>query len=361
MDLDEKITPTDLKLLQSNPSTETRAQFAAKFGRQYDAFSATSSKEFADTILYHLAKDVEVTVRQALAETIAESLDLPNAIAMELGTDDIDIARPVLERSAVLQDPQLTEIIQSQADYYAFAIAGRQTISEDVSDSLIASENTDTIVRLLNNEGASFSEDGLLRLATDFAGNSHIQEHLVKLPNLPPDVVDRLIDGIGETLEWDLITSRSIEPTEARRLVNAMKGQASKALAKRSAAQLAGSDDLQDRMAKGVLNPLDILSFLRDGNVGKFEIALSTIAKVDLKHTRRLLYNLDKRAIAALCLRANMGTPQYMAIRMALDLADSGVSDVHAKRVKYPLKTTRFVQDQYERLRKDEKTIRQFF
>ena len=170
-----------------------------------------------------------------------------------------------------------------------------------------------------------------------------------------------MIDGIGEVLEWDLVTSRSIEPTEARQLVNAMKGKTAKAMAKRGTMDQTTAIDLQKRMAKGALTPLDILAFLRDGHVSRFEGALAIMAKVNLQHTKRLLYNMDKRALAALCLRAGLGTPQYMAVRMALDLADMGINEFQARRVRYPQKTTRFVQDQYERLRKDRKTVGQFF
>ena len=360
-DPNEKITPTDLKLLQSNPSTDTRAQFAAKFGRQYDDFAATSTKEFADTILYHLAKDAEAMVRQALAETVAESPNMPKPLAIDLAVDDIAVARPILERSLVLEDPDLTTIVEEKDSHYAFAVAGRASISEIVSDALIASNYAEAIVRLLTNDGALFSNDGLLRLAKDFSDQGDIQSLLAKLPALPPEVVDHMIDGIGEVLEWDLVTSRSIEPTEARQLVNAMKGKTAKAMAKRGTMDQTTAIDLQKRMAKGALTPLDILAFLRDGHVSRFEGALAIMAKVNLQHTKRLLYNMDKRALAALCLRAGLGTPQYMAVRMALDLADMGINEFQARRVRYPQKTTRFVQDQYERLRKDRKTVGQFF
>ncbi|MEL6963030.1 MAG: DUF2336 domain-containing protein [Pseudomonadota bacterium] len=357
---DEKITPADLEILRSNPSTATRSAFAAKFGRQYDAFAATSSKEFADTILFHLAKDVEAVVRKALAETVAGSPNLPKTLAIDLANDEINIAQPILEKCRVLEDPELVGIIQAQAMYHAYAVAGRAEVSDVVSDALIDTENIDAILRLLTNDGAQFSEQGLCRLADDFSGVKSIQAQLIKLPDLPAVVVERLIDGIGDALEWDLVKSRSIEPIEARQIAKAMKSQAAKAIATRGGVEQATAAAMQARMTKGALEPLDILRFLRDGNVGKFEAALATLAKIDSKKTKRLLYNMDKRALAALCIRCELGTPQYMAIRMALDLADMGVNEVRASRVKYPAKTFSFIQDQYERLRKDEKVVGQF-
>ena len=357
---EEKITPADLEMLQSNPSTATRSAFAAKFGRQYDAFAATSSKEFADTILFHLAKDVEAIVRKALAETIAESPNLPKKLAIDLANDDIEIARPILERCKVLEDPELVSIVEAQAMYHAYAVAGRETVSDVVSDALIDTNNIDAIVRLLANDGAQFSEQGLCRLAEDFSDIGVIQDLLIKLPDLPAAIVERLIDGIGDALEWDLVKSRSIQPAEARQIAKTMKSQAAKAIATRGGVEQATAAAMRERMTKGALEPLDILRYLRDGSVGKFEAALSTLSELDGKKTKRLLYNMDKRALAALCIRCGLGTPQYMAIRMALDLAEMGVNEVRAPRVKYPADTFRFIQDQYERLRKDKKTVGQF-
>ena len=354
-----KITPEDIKQLQSNPSPETRSGFAGKFGQQYDEFVANGSKEFAGSILLFLAKDVEATVRQALAESIAESPNLPPDLVADLASDDIEIARPILERSPILQDEQLAEIVQSHAMQYALAVAGRDMVSEDLANALIGSDEADVIVRLITNEGAQISNDALCLLAEDYQDVAEIQDRLARRPDLPPELVDHLLDAIGEKLEWNLVTDRSMSLSEARRLIAATKERTSASLSKRRQMEKATLRSMYERMTTGELSALDILGFLRDGDVQRFEASLSTLAKLDAVKTKRLLYNMDKRCVAVLCLRAGLGTPQYMAVRMALDLADKGVTEAHATRVKYSPDTVRFVQQQYERIRKDEKLIRQ--
>ncbi len=354
-----KITAEDVRELQANPSAETRAGFAGKFGQQYDDFIASGSKKFADAILQFLAKDVEATVKQALTESIAESPNLPGDLAADLASDTIAIARPILERSPVLEDTQLTEIIRSHAMQYALSVAGRETISEDLADVLIESGEPDVIIRLINNDGAEISDDALCLLAKDYQDDTDIQDRLAKRPDLPPELVDHLLGAIGDKLEWDLVKDRSIDPSEARRLVAATKERTAKKLAKQDKIEKLTLRSMHERMASGELNAIDILGFLRDGDVRQFEVSLSTMAKLDTIKARRLLYNMDKRCLAVLCLRAGLGTPQYMAVRMALDLAEKGVSETNAERVKYPTKTVRFVQEQYDRIRKDKKLMRQ--
>ena len=354
-----RITAEYVALLQANPSPETRAGFAGKFGQQYDDFITNGSQKFADAILQFLAKDVEATVRQALAESIAESSHLPGNLAVDLASDSIAIAHPILERSPVLEDEQLAEIIRNHAMQYALSVAGRDTISQDLADVLIDCGEPDVIVRLINNDGAEISSEALCLLARDYEGDTDIQDRLARRPDLPPELVDHLLGAIGEKLEWDLITDRSIDPSEARRLVAATKERTTKKLAKQDKIEKLTLRAMHERMAAGDLNAVDILGFLQDGDVRQFEASLSTMAKLSAAKTRSLLYNMDKRCLAVLCLRAGLGTPQYMAVRMALDLAEKGVGEAQAGRIKYPTKTVRFVQEQYDRIRKDKKLVRQ--
>lgn len=354
-----KITPEDIKQLQSNPSPETRSGFAGKFGQQYDDFVINGSEKFATSILEFLAKDIDATVRQALAESIAESPNLPSDLAADLACDDIEIARPILERSPVLQDGRLAEIVLSHTMQYALAVAGRDAISEGLATALIDSDEPDVIMRLINNDGAQISDQALCLLAKTYHDDDEIQDRLAKRPGLPPEVVDQLLNTIGEKLEWDLVKDRSMDPEEARRLVSATKDRTAARLAKKQQAEKATLRSMHERMAAGDLTALDILGFLRDCDVERFEASLSTMAGIDSVKTRHLLYNMDKRCVAVLCLRAGLGTPQYMAVRMALDLADKRVTEAHASRFKYATDTVRFVQQQYDRIRIDKKLISQ--
>lgn len=354
-----KITAEDVQQLQANPSPEIRSRFAGKFGQQYDDFIANGSQQFADAILMFLAKDVEETVRQALTESIAESPNLPANLAIELASDSIAIARPILERSPILEDDSLAEIVRSHAMHYALAVAGRDTIGEGLADTLIDSHEADVILRLIANEGAQISDQALCLIAKDYQDDAEIQERLAKRPNLPSELVDHLLGVIGETLNWDLVTNRAIDSEEARRLIAATKERTARKLSAEAKVEKVTMRAMHERMMAGDLKAIDILGFLRNGDVRKFEAALATMAKLNASKVRELLYNMDKRCLAVLGLRAGLGTPQYLAIRMALDLAERRISDAHAQYVKYPDDTARFVQEQYDRIRKDKTLIRQ--
>jgi uncharacterized protein (DUF2336 family) len=224
---------------------------------------------------------------------------------------------------------------------------------------LVASNESNVIVRLISNNGAEVSDETLCLLARNYQDDVEIQNGLAQRQHLPPEVVDHLLGAIGDKLAWDLVIDRSIDLDEARRLVAATKDRTARKLGKRVNVEKATLRFMHERMAAGDLTALDILGFLRDGDVRQFEASLATMAKLDSNKARRLLYNMDKRCLAVLCLRAGLGTPQYLALRMALDLADRAVADGLTDRVKYRTETALFVQEQYERIRNDKKLMQQ--
>ena len=113
-------------------------------------------------------------------------------------------------------------------------------------------------------------------------------------------------------------------------------------------------------MSNGELGPEDVLTFLRDGEIGRVEAGLVLLAESDLERSRQLLYGVDKRGLAALCARAGFGTPHYVTLRMALDLAEQSFEG-DAPEHGYPDDAIRGLQEQYERIRGDEAQIRQWF
>ena len=148
-----RLSVADVHELRSNPSVGARAALAAKFGRQYDSLVEAETRPLAEAVLQLLVKDLEKSVRQTLAETLAASPHLPHEVATRLARDDIDVARPVLERSPVLSDEDLVEIVRTHTMQYALAVAGREHLSEYLSGSLAETGAAEVVARLIGNAG----------------------------------------------------------------------------------------------------------------------------------------------------------------------------------------------------------------
>ena len=347
----------DVRALEGDSSPASRAALAAKFGRQYDQLAEGDTRSLAEAVLELLVRDVAKNVRQALAGAVAASANLPHRVARRLARDEFEVARPILQCSPVLSDDDLSEIVRTHAMQYALAVAGREHLSELLSDLLADTNEPEVVAALTGNPGAEISAATLRRIADDYRADRAIQDRLIRRPALPYELVDQLVSAIGERLEWELVQQRRISKAEARQLMAAARDRATLSI---EHSEKSIERELRHQFTAGELTPEEILRFLRDGQVTKVEAGLAQLADVDVLRVRQLLYGMDKRGLAALCARAGFGAPHYIAIRMALDLAEQGMEGAEPE-ASYSADTITLVQQQYDQIRSDRAQITLWF
>jgi uncharacterized protein (DUF2336 family) len=311
-------------------------------------------------VLALLVRDVERSVRQALAESVAASPNLPPEVAERLARDAIEVARPILERSPVLRDETLIGIVRTHAMQYALAVAGRAHLSGALSDALADTGQPPVVLRLVGNGGAELSARTLQRIADDYRGDRAIQDRLVERPVLPLELIEQLVALVGERLEWELVRGRAITLAEARTIMAGARQRAAAGWSGGGAGGPVGPRPQEGgfgrRHLAAALDPERALAFLRDGQTGSFEAAVATLAGIGHARARQLLYGADRRALAALCLRAGFSAPQYIALRMVLELAERCL-DSAGRMQPYARDALEFAQQQYERLRRQPELV----
>ncbi len=342
----------DVQALQDDRSPAARAALAGKFGRQYDHLVEGHTRPLAEAVLELLVKDAETKVRQALAEAAAASANLPHGIARRLARDDLEVAVPILARSPVLTDDDLTEIVRTHAAPYALAVAGRERLSQSLSDVLADTNEAEVVAVLTGNPGAELSVATLLRIADDYGDDRAIQDHLIRRQALPYELVDQLLAALGQRLEWELIRQRRIDKAEARQLMAAARDRAALSSVAREHEERSIERELRHRFTAGDLGPEDLVRFLRDGELARLEAGLALLADLNLLRVRELMYGINKRGFAALCARAGFGAPHYIAMRMALDLAEQGFESADPEST-YASEAIASVQQQYDQIRSD--------
>lgn len=354
---EQRLGAADVATLQRDRSPQARAQVAAKFGRQFDELCGGGDRVVADAVLELLVRDLAVEVRQALANTVAASALLPTHIAQQLATDRIEIASPILEQSPVLGDEDLVRVVRTHAMQYALAVAGRQRLSEVVSEALVDTGEAAVVARLVENGGASLSQTTMARVIQDFRDNEQIHGRVIRRPELPYELVEQLIGVMGERLEWQLIRERRMPAEEARALMHAVRERAAISFTARAHADGKLQQHLLAEFSTGRLDHERLLRFLRDGDIAGLEIGLALHARLEPNQVRRLLYHADRRHLAALCIAAGFATLHYITLRMAMEIAEEAMAPRAANKG-YSSETVRFLQVQYERLCGDEAKLR---
>jgi uncharacterized protein (DUF2336 family) len=349
----EQLSARDVATLQQDASSANRAAVAAKFGANYDHLATTAPQDLVTALLHLLVGDVEAQVRRSLAAAAAGSENLPAKVVSRLARDRIEVARPILEQSPLIEDAELIEIVRTNAMQYALAVAGRERVSEALADALVDSGHQPVVVRLAGNAGAELSAKTLNRVVEDWREDREVQDRLVRRPALPFELVEQMVGAIGDRIEWELVQTRRMEPADARALMQAVTDRTAVGLTAKEHGDRKLELHLRERLSAGDLDHDDLLQFLREGDIAAFELTLGLMAKLDPKTIRRFAYNSDRRYLAALCLKASLPAPHYLTVRMALELAGRSVAPTSADSDTFSSDAMRFLHQQYEGLRHD--------
>ncbi|MAA98011.1 MAG: hypothetical protein CMN87_20385 [Stappia sp.] len=176
-------------------------------------FSLTSEScsdeqiEIYDSVLVRLSDMVETQARAFISDRLASLRRAPEATIRRLASDEIAVARPVLEKSTVLRDADLVEIASGHGDEHRIAIATREILSEIVTDVLVERGSTDVHRKVAGNGGANLSERAITSLLEVAGVDEDLQMALAKRGDLDETTVETLAGLASERVRMQLLSN----------------------------------------------------------------------------------------------------------------------------------------------------------
>lgn len=172
-----------------------------------------------DDVLCQLADIVEIEARMDVARLLAPLGRAPASVVVKLANDVIEVARPLLEFSAVLSDDDLIDIITLQSEDHRVSIASRAGINERVGGALVDHGKTASIVRLVRNEKVRFDRKTLNRLVERATQDAEIAADLRGRSDIDWKALRADIEQVAEkALEEIAGTERPVDPVASGRV-----------------------------------------------------------------------------------------------------------------------------------------------
>jgi uncharacterized protein (DUF2336 family) len=316
-----ELTKEDVARLMADPSSQARADVAAKIGHQLsEAELASNELALAQDIVRHMAKDLAVQVRMALAVSVKRSRNLPHDVAIKLAQDVEQVSLPILEFSTILSDEDLIEIVSSQSAEKQEAIARREEVSEKVSGALVEGGGEKVVATLLANKTARISDVSIEKAANKFEASTVVQERLVKRDHLPLTVAERLVSKVSDALKDYLVTHHEL-PTDM--VADMLIQSREKATVGLLDSDTSGRDvySLAKQLkANGRLTSSLIIRGLCVGDVTFFEACMSAMANVSMQNTQVLIHDAGKLGLKSLYDKTGLPAGMYPIIRVALEV-----------------------------------------
>lgn len=269
--------------------------FFLESGNSHDALD----RDFFGELMEEIAFSLERQVREELARKIAAEASMPHGLMVRLASDEIPVARPVLEQSPVLTNHDLIDISHRCGQDHMFAITKRRELSVHLSTVLAERGNEDVVHSLLQNPNANLSPDIIDLMAGRSRACERIQVALIDRDDMPREVLLDLLKHASEKVSKDIRCKlTATDELYLDEVVDEMKSEIS--ISRKSLAREC-VDTLERRNA---LNERAILSFLRDNKPMEFLLGFSRLFAIDVRFAQRVIRDRSGQALVVAC-RAN--------------------------------------------------------
>jgi len=253
-------------------------------------------------ILQRLTADVEMAIRIALAERLADDDDAPVDLILLLADDRIEVARPLILRSRQLNDTDLLSLLDRSGEAYHVACATRPNIGEPVCEALATSNSESVLMALVRNATAHIGAAAFETLVEKSRQIAAIQNPLALRSDLPAPLATRMCDWVSDALRSHIERNFPIAPER----VEAEIDQAAKSIRTQPApsgeAPAGSAHKLVAKLAAaGQLRAGFLLRVLHQGQIDLFEIAFATLMELDVPSTHRVLYQSGAPQLALAC------------------------------------------------------------
>lgn len=213
-------------------------------------------------IFLTLARQAERQVRKVLSEKLAHADWAPAALVNVLALDEIEIARPVLAASPILQDDDLLRVMIEASLEHQIAIARRPQISGRVADAVIERGEPAVLTALATNQTAELSVDGVRRLVEHSRRIAALRAPLTRHPRLTEALAEQMYHWVWTALRQSISARFNVdEKALGAAVYDAVEG----VIRQTRADDIPENDPDRDEMERRLIDKLQSAGQLRAG------------------------------------------------------------------------------------------------
>lgn len=309
-----KATPVQASAMLANDrDIDVRYALAARLVELLPELSEDKySQIYAYTVqaLGVLAQDEVIKIRQALSSALRDYAKAPPTVVARLARDvERVISEPILRFCVALADDDLLDILSQHPEPWMIsAIAGRQSLSDDVSAAVFDTGDIDATTILLGNSGASLSAMTLQKIIERARAIPEWHQSVALRPELTVDLAQQLAGFVGEAVLTVLEKRSDLDAPTRHQIVDIVKRR----LAYQGGGREAPEDKLRRYVADNRLTP----EVLHDAVVWQdwdfFYLAMGYRARIHPSVVKRMMNSGSAKPIITVCFCA--GLPMRLCV-----------------------------------------------
>jgi len=264
-------------------------------------------RELMREILRRLTRDVEMAIRIALAQRLADDTTAPHDLILLLVDDTIEVARPLITHSPLLTESDMLRLIAEASTDHQEAVAGRPNIGVPLTDALAKSHKESVLLALLRNATAKISDSSYATLVEKSRAFARLQEPLARRPDLPPQLATSMCEWVSDALKVYIRTNYRMPASRVNSALNQATIQIRSEPAFTREPPADSAQKLIDKLAAGgQLKAGFLMRILSQGQTDLFDLAFARLLDLELPLFRKLFYEGGARAVALGCRAAGI-------------------------------------------------------
>lgn len=278
----------------------------------------------AEGAMIMLLDDPSPLVRRAMSDVFASAQKAPRVVVHALAADQPEVALPVLERSPLLLEDDLVDLVATGHREAQITIAGRPMLPPSIAAAIAEVAAAEACLTLLENANAAIPAFSIDRIVERFGHLAAIRENLTARHDLPMATRQALLSKLSRTLAGFVTARHWMGSEHAEYAAREACEKATVALAAET--PYAEIGELVAHLRKsGQLTAGMILRALLSGNVVLFEEALAELSGMPIDRVTGYVHDKHISGLRALYAKAGLPEAAYPAFREAIAAMRDGV------------------------------------
>ena len=266
-------------------------------------------------IIGRLEQDIEIATRAKLAKRLARTDNAPFNVIKKLAFDDsIEVAGPVLRQSQRLDTQTLIANARSKSQNHLLAISKRKLLCVELTDELVSRGNSEVVRSVAQNNGARFSDFGILHMIKRSESDSILFEQLGYRKDIPRHIFQQLIAKASDNAKKRLESERPEAASHIRNLVTDVTGALHAKFGPASKGYFHAKREVARQHHHGNLNEDQIAKYAQSHRFEETTVGLALLCSLSVDVVERALLDKNRDIVLLLAKALAFSWQTTMAI-----------------------------------------------
>jgi uncharacterized protein (DUF2336 family) len=310
----------------------TNAQRITMLSRITDLFVEGAGRYSAgqinlfDEVMVKLVAAIEAKTRAKLSHRLAPMHNAPLGVIRQLAfDDDIEVARPVLTTSERLDEADLVANASNKSQQHLAAIAERKSLSEAITEVLVARGDRQVVHSVARNAGARFSDAGFRMLVKRSSGDDALAMQVGARRDVPRQHFLRLLQEASAAVRSRLAAENPGAGGTVQSVLSEVVGGIRSETRKVSSDYAAARSRVEALHQAGRLGESEVHGYARERKFEETAIGLSLLCGVEIDVVERALFDPAHEMVLIFAKLAGLSSTSVKAI-LLLKAGDRSLS-----------------------------------